>query len=253
MTTIDVMKYLKPGAIVPVDMQTTALLVNALREALANEALDKMAENARELGLDYEVEPKIGCVNHDCDKCKALAEQPAQQEIDWKDQYEKQKRRADMWVAKYEADIGPLEKAGPVTAQQEPVAWQYRDARDDGTWGAWLGCDKRLAEDEYRQVRALYTAPQPEPVQQSAERVEPVAVVSGYYGGKCVILPLDTARIFNSNTPLYTSPPAQRTWVGLTDEELSEVYNQAEWQSWCFNGWEYERAIEAKLKEKNCG
>ena len=61
---------------------------------------------------------------------KALRErlaQPAQQQdIDWKDQYEKQKRRAEMWVAKYEADIGPLEKAGPVTAQQqEPVAWRY--------------------------------------------------------------------------------------------------------------------------------
>lgn len=84
---------------------------------------------------------------------EALAKQPAQQEIDWKDQYEKQKRRADMWVAKYEADIGPLEKAGPVTAQQEPVA-----------------------------------------------------VVSGYYGGQCVILPIDPARIYNSNTFLYTSP-----------------------------------------------
>ena len=28
--------------------------ITALRQALANEALDKMAENARELGLDYE-------------------------------------------------------------------------------------------------------------------------------------------------------------------------------------------------------
>jgi hypothetical protein len=37
MTTIDVMKYLKPGAIVPVDVQTTALLVNALREALSEQ------------------------------------------------------------------------------------------------------------------------------------------------------------------------------------------------------------------------
>ncbi len=42
---------------------------------------------------------------------------------------------------------------------------------------------------------------------------------------------------------------AQRTWVSLTDEELSEVYNQADWDT--VNGWEYERAIEAKLKEKN--
>ena len=41
----------------------------------------------------------------------------------------------------------------------------------------------------------------------------------------------------------------KRTWVGLTDEELSEVYNQADWDT--VNGWEYERAIEAKLKEKN--
>jgi hypothetical protein len=58
-----------------------AKAIAALREALANEALDKMAENARELGLDYEVEPKIGCVNHDCDKCKAQQE-PAKQERD---------------------------------------------------------------------------------------------------------------------------------------------------------------------------
>jgi hypothetical protein len=48
------------------------------------QALDKKAENARELGLDYEparqdvpetnfgnmAEPKIGCVNHDCDQCR---------------------------------------------------------------------------------------------------------------------------------------------------------------------------------------
>jgi hypothetical protein len=41
----------------------------------------------------------------------------------------------------------------------------------------------------------------------------------------------------------------KREFVGLTDEELSEVYNQADWDT--VNGWEYERAIEAKLKEKN--
>jgi hypothetical protein len=47
---------------------------------------------------------------------------------------------------------------------------------------------------------------------------EPVAVVSGYYGGQCVILPINPARIFNSNTALYTSPPAQRK--PLTDEQI---------------------------------
>jgi hypothetical protein len=34
--------------------------ITAIKETLANEALDKMAENARELGLDYEPEqPKV--------------------------------------------------------------------------------------------------------------------------------------------------------------------------------------------------
>ena len=42
----------------------------------------------------------------------------------------------------------------------------------------------------------------------------PVAVVSGYYSGQCVILPTDPARIFNSNTPLYTAPPQREP---LTD------------------------------------
>jgi hypothetical protein len=51
---------------------------DALRAELtrikASIALDKMAENARELGLSYDDAPKIGCVNHDCDKCKAVQE-----------------------------------------------------------------------------------------------------------------------------------------------------------------------------------
>ena len=42
-----------------VDVDTLTLsqeAITAIKEALANEALDKMAENARELGLDYEPE-----------------------------------------------------------------------------------------------------------------------------------------------------------------------------------------------------
>lgn len=35
---------------------------------------------------------------------------------DWKDQYEKQKHRAEMWIAKYEKDIGPLDKVYPAEA-----------------------------------------------------------------------------------------------------------------------------------------
>ena len=52
---------------------------------------------------------------------------------------------------------------GMALAQPELVGWQYREANDDGTWRAWLGCDKRLAEDHWRQVRAIYTAPPKRP------------------------------------------------------------------------------------------
>jgi len=50
--------------------------ITAIREALADSALDRMAENARELGLDYEPPCKTGsqCTSK-CQQC----EQPAQQ------------------------------------------------------------------------------------------------------------------------------------------------------------------------------
>jgi len=67
----------------------------------------------------------------------------AKDEIDWKDMYEKEKRRSEMWVAKYEQDIGPLEKAVPQQeAKDEAVAWMWMPTgevttdpdRADGMW-----------------------------------------------------------------------------------------------------------------------
>jgi hypothetical protein len=44
----------------------------------------------------------------------------------------------------------------------------------------------------------------------------------------------------------------ERQWVELTNEEIFEIHTeQADKVSW--DGWHYERAIEAKLKEKNGG
>ena len=48
--------------------------------------------------------------------------------------------------------------------------------------------------------------------------------------------------------PLYTFPPAQRTWVGLTDEEITDIWAEA---SPYYHEDDFARAIEAKLKEKN--
>jgi hypothetical protein len=45
-----------------------------LEQAIAEDALYKMAEDAVTIGLSYNDWPKIGCVNHDCDKCKAVQE-----------------------------------------------------------------------------------------------------------------------------------------------------------------------------------
>ena len=65
-----------------------------------------------------------------------------------------------------------------------------------------------------------------------------------------------------AGTKLYTSPPASKPWVGLTDEEMRDLEKQ-------FNAervrtsdeeylviypgdyWAWQRAIEAKLREKN--
>ena len=53
--------------------------------------------------------------------------------------------------------------------------------------------------------------------------------------------------------PLYTAPP-KREWVGLTDEEVSEIIGKEIGFNSCFGPEEaFARAIEAKLKEKNHG
>lgn len=96
---------------------------------------------------------------------------------------------------------------------------------------------------------AIHTAR--EALAEQPAQQEPVAFVSGYYGGKCVILPINPARIFNSNTALYTSPPAQRK--PLTDEEMAKAWAVADGEHNASASVKRRitRAIEAKLKEKN--
>lgn len=52
--------------------------------------------------------------------------------------------------------------------------------------------------------------------------------------------------------PLYTAPP-KREWVGLTDREITKIGN-LDWDSAYVGIWyDFAKAIEAKLKEKNSG
>ena len=58
--------------------------------------------------------------------------------------------------------------------------------------------------------------------------------------------------IYSKPQPLYTTPP-QRTWVGLTDEEIIDVLHPLVMADMSDEATDYEiaRAIEAKLKERN--
>jgi len=85
-------------------------------------------------------------------------------------------------------------------------------------------------------------AEQPAPVAKPHEQ-EPVACIHKghlymaheFQSGQC---PIDSQ-------PLYTSPPAQRTWVGLTPQDQKEIQRQSVYVEGAI------RMTEAKLKEKN--
>ncbi len=53
-----------------------------------------------------------------------------------------------------------------------------------------------------------------------------------------------------TNEPLLHPP--QRTWVGLTDEEVNNLRYKRDWTG-PWTDMTFARAIEAKLKEKNNG
>jgi len=79
----------------------------------------------------------------------------------------------------------------------------------------------------------------------SKQQQEPVAVYVGETWCGSVVrlyeeLPLET--------PLYTSPPASKPWVGLTEEEVDECYY---WKGRQWTTDELVRHVEAKLREKN--
>ena len=84
-------------------------------------------------------------------------------------------------------------------------------------------------------IKEVLAQPQQETVAKKHEPTIDLNKYAGTYGG-------------------YTTPPAQRTWVGLTKEEIAEFDtwhdNREEEVGWC-NPTEIVAYIEAKLKDKN--
>ena len=128
--------------------------------------------------------------------------------------------------------------------EQEPVAWRTFDGEGGYDYRSYE--DNESYADDWNKrnsnhagwVDKLYTHSQPEQ--------EPVAWMVYTQDGQSVYVTDNPTDIQDSQRalPIYTTPP-QRTWVGLTDKERSELVT-------LHHGWnEYGQAIENKLKEKN--
>jgi hypothetical protein len=227
--------------------------ITALQSIIAQHALDKMAENARELGLSYDdavkggtgimldgkridpasiykdappkqdvpetnfgnmAKPKIGCVNHDCDQCKAVQETVGDWVWSWLMDWCKRNGIApatqDSLFAMVKDARGKFESTPPAPQPapvQEPDGYVYGNSY-------WEATNLRITDDVKRFGSPRYaTPPAPQPV------------------------PVKT---YHDGTPW---PVAPNPWVGLTDEEVVQ----------CQQGdvYHFYRCIEAKLKEKN--
>jgi hypothetical protein len=88
---------------------------------------------------------------------------------------------------------------------------------------------------------------EPKPVQ------EPVAYVTGVYGGRFTFAPLNPAMVLPVGMALYATPQHTATWVGLTDEEIKEIvgpYGDTPIKGYTRKLFDQ---IEAKLRSKNNG
>ncbi len=235
------------------------------------QALDKKAENARELGLDYEpvapVQEDWGPGPHECHSLTASVQEEVPYVLVERDSSGKTTVSAmpSSEVLGHNGWGFPIKAAAPV---QEPVAWRYRGILHDfdpSDWAEgpvtplyttppaqpapvqepkfWYDQEEGLLHDHFDDSPfgciPLYTTPPAAPMQ------EPVAeVLEDMKGGGYVKwLSQD---FFVPGTKLYTA--AQRQWVGLTDAEVMQTMS-GDWTSQFY----FARAIEAKLRSKNNG
>jgi hypothetical protein len=59
-----------------------------------------------------------------------------------------------------------------------------------------------------------------------AERQEPAAIATGVYGGRFTYVTNTPNVVFPDGTAFYTHPQPKREWVGLTDDEIEDCYEQ---------------------------
>ena len=118
--------------------------------------------------------------------------------------------------------------------EQEPVAWRYKPVRENNPrWEYTTNHPLDMGDGYLRPTLVEY-----------CKCIEPL------YAKEKPKLMLEK---FREMKDLLDAPtPPQRTWVGLTDEEIADCAEKMEASDPTDSFWrEFFRGIEAKLKEKN--
>ena len=102
----------------------------------------------------------------------------------------------------------------------------------------------RLLYKENEDLRAKLSEPKPEPVAYIDVETRNLSWAKLTRWETPTVVKMD-------KVPLYTAPP-KKEWVGLTNEEIEDIRLEYHYADGAVKVG-YERAIEAKLKEKNGG
>jgi hypothetical protein len=217
--------------------------ITAIKQALANEALDKKAENARELGLDYEPDYKVTVVDDQHPNGVPLEQwgrpAPVQEPVAWMP-------ITEPYPPGDELDI--LMGDGSVLCGLLPQA-------DGDLWWEGSGTGEKFIDPKYANVTHWRihsdTTPPAAPVVdchatgvcvQSGLRAEMPAPVQNIE--HCI-----WARNGNTPCPHTTPPAAQRQWVGLSEEEIDEIFNNQ--PGYCLDHYIFAEDVISKYEEKN--
>jgi hypothetical protein len=110
-----------------------------------------------------------------------------------------------------------------------------------------MGVKSREALKNVREMKTIMT--KEEALAQPEQ--EPVAWMNDSTPSGIFARHREGAKNFGCTIPLYTAPP-QRTWTGLTDDEIAEVAERMEASDPTDSFWrDFSQSIEAKLKDKN--